>query len=54
MLANEVKDPIWYSLNETQLAETGVAIMATRNALIEDINRTVQNMQTEFPNSQLN
>ena len=49
MLANEVKDPIWYSLNETQLAETGVAIMATRNALIEDINRTVQNMQTEFP-----
>ena len=49
MLANEVKDPIWYSLNETQLAETGVAIMATRNALIQDINRTVQNMQTEFP-----
>ncbi len=49
MLANEVKDPIWYSLNETQLAETGVAIMATRKALIEDINRTVQNMQTEFP-----
>ena len=49
MLANEVKDPIWYSLNETQLAETGVAIMATRNALIEDINRTVRNMQTEFP-----
>ena len=49
MLANEVKDPIWYSLNETQLAETGVAIMATRNALIEDINRTVQSMQTEFP-----
>ena len=49
MLANEVKDPIWYSLNETQLAETGVAIMATRNALIGDINRTVRNMQTEFP-----
>jgi len=49
MLANEVKDPIWYSLNETQLAETGVAIMATRHALIRDINRTVHYMQTDFP-----
>ncbi len=49
MLANEVYDPIWYNVNETALSETGVAIMATRQALISDINRTVQNMQIEFP-----
>lgn len=49
MLANEVHDPIWYNINETALSETGVAIMATRQALISDINRTVQNMQIEFP-----
>ncbi len=49
MLMNEVKDSIWYNLNETILAETGVAIMATRKALVSDINRTVRNMQTEFP-----
>ncbi len=49
MLANHVKDSIWYNLNETVLSETGVAIMATRQALISDINRTVQNMQMEFP-----
>ena len=49
MLTNEFRDPIWYNLNETILAETGVAIMATRQALLSDINRTVQNMQIEFP-----
>ena len=49
MLANEIKDTTWYQVKETLLAETGVAIMATRYALIEDINRTVYNMQTEFP-----
>ena len=49
MLANEIKDSTWYQVNETLLAETGVAIMATRYALIEDINRTVYHMQTEFP-----
>ena len=49
MLANEIKDTTWYQVKETLLAETGVAIMATRYALIEDINRTVYHMQTEFP-----
>ena len=49
MLADEIKDSAWYQVNETLLAETGVAIMATRHALIEDINRTVHHMQTEFP-----
>ena len=49
MLANEIKDTTWYQVKETLLAETGVAIMATRFALIEDINRTVYHMQTEFP-----
>ena len=49
MLADEIRDTTWYQVNETQLAETGVAIMATRFALIEDINRTVHHMQSEFP-----
>ena len=49
MLADEIRDPAWYQLNENLLAETGVAIMATRHALIRDINRTVHYMQTEFP-----
>jgi len=49
MLADEIRDPAWYQLNENLLAETGVAIMATRHALIRDINRTVHDMQTEFP-----
>ena len=49
MLADEIRDVAWYQVNETLLAETGVAIMATRHALIEDINRTVHHMQTEFP-----
>ncbi len=49
MLADEIRDNAWYQVNETLLAETGVAIMATRYALIEDINRTVHHMQTEFP-----
>ena len=49
MLADEIRDSAWYQVNETLLAETGVAIMATRHALIEDINRTVHHMQTEFP-----
>ena len=49
MLADEIRDPAWYQLNENLLAETGVAIMATRHALIRDINRTVHYMQTDFP-----
>ena len=49
MLADEIRDSAWYQVNEKLLAETGVAIMATRHALIEDINRTVHHMQTEFP-----
>ena len=49
MLADEIKDTTWYQVKETLLAEIGVAIMATRYALIEDINRTVYHMQTEFP-----
>ena len=52
MLADDVLDPVWCKVNENTLAETGVAIMATRQALISDINRAVQNMQTDFPKFQ--
>ena len=49
MLSDEINDSAWFNINENLLAETGVAIMATRHALIEDLNRTMHHMITEFP-----
>ena len=46
MLADGVIDAAWYHVNETLLAETGVAIMATRAALCADLNQISLNLDS--------
>ncbi|MBL81293.1 MAG: DNA replication/repair protein RecF [Rhodospirillaceae bacterium] len=49
LLADGQVDDKWCISLEKILAETGVAISATRTALIEDINRESQNLKSSFP-----
>ncbi len=49
LLANGAGDPHWFQSLESVLAETGVAIMATRAALIQDLNLTTDSNETGFP-----
>jgi len=49
LLADGDADDKWYSSLEKTLAETGIAISATRSALIEDINRESERLISSFP-----
>ena len=49
LLANNMSDERWFAGLEKVLAETGVAIMATRAALIADMNRQSADMDSLFP-----
>ena len=49
LLAEGQADDKWCMSLEKILAETGMAISATRTALIEDINRESQRLETSFP-----
>ena len=49
LLADDHTDDKWYISLEKILAETGIAISATRSALIEDINRESQLLASSFP-----
>ena len=49
LLAEGQADETWCASLEKILAETGIAISATRSALIEDINRESQQLVTSFP-----
>ena len=49
LLADGHADEKWCISLEKTLAETGIAISATRSALIEDINRESQNLKSSFP-----
>ena len=49
LLADGVADDKWYISLEKTLAETGIAISATRSVLIEDINRESEHIISSFP-----
>ena len=49
LLADNMSDESWFAGLEKILAETGVAIMATRAALIADMNRQSADMNSLFP-----
>ena len=49
LLADNMSDESWFAGLEQILAETGVAIMATRAALIADMNRQSADMDSLFP-----
>ncbi len=49
LLADGQTDDKWFISLEKLLAETGMAISATRSALVEDINRESQNLASSFP-----
>ena len=49
LLADGQADEKWCISLEKILAETGIAISATRSALIEDINRESQRLSSSFP-----
>ena len=49
LLADGQVDDKWCISLEKILAETGIAISATRSALIEDINRESQHLKSSFP-----
>ena len=49
LLADGQADDKWCISLEKTLAETGIAISATRSALIEDINRESQHLTSSFP-----
>ena len=49
LLADGVADEKWYISLEKSLAETGIAISATRSVLIEDINRESEHLISSFP-----
>ena len=49
MLSDQLGDEKWLRSVEQILAETGVAIMATRAEMIADINQTSQKLDTCFP-----
>ena len=49
LLADNMSDESWFAGLEQILAETGVAIMATRAALIADMNRQSADMESLFP-----
>jgi DNA replication and repair protein RecF len=49
LLADGVADDKWYISLEKTLAETGIAISATRSELIEDINRESEHLISSFP-----
>ena len=49
LLADGVADDKWYISLEKTLAETGIAISATRSVLIEDINRESEHLISSFP-----
>ena len=49
LLTNGETDDKWYISLEKTLAETGMAVSATRFALIEDINHESQHLASSFP-----
>lgn len=49
LLADGHADDKWYISLEKTLAETGIAISATRSELIEDINRESEHLISSFP-----
>ena len=49
LLADGDSDDKWYISLEKTLAETGIAISATRSVLIEDINRESEHLISSFP-----
>ena len=49
LLADGDADDKWYISLEKTLAETGIAISATRSELIEDINRESEHLISSFP-----
>lgn len=53
LLVAGTADPAWLASLEAVLAETGVAIMATRAALIADLNRESLSCDTGFPKAEL-
>ena len=52
LLADGDADDKWYISLEKTLAETGIAISATRSVLIEDINRESEHLISSFPRGQ--
>ncbi len=48
MLQEQIKDEGWLQI-EQLLAETGVALMATRTQMLADICRISQNQDSQFP-----
>ena len=49
LLADGQADDKWFISLEKTLSETGIAISATRSALIEDINRESRHLTSSFP-----